>query len=96
MSQSVTTKTEQGLYVHPEALTAHLPALDYRDGALYMEQVSIDEVVKHYGTPENTTRSAFPPAANTRINSPRETISNPAPACAKMPSTARLEFAFTA
>lgn len=51
MSQSVTTKTEQGLYVHPEALTAHLPALDYRDGALYMEQVSIDEVVKHYGTP---------------------------------------------
>lgn len=51
MSQSVTTKTEQGLYVHPEALTAHLPALDYRDGALYMEQVSIAEVVKHYGTP---------------------------------------------
>ena len=51
MSQSVTTKTEQGLYVHPEALTAHLPALDYRDGALYMEQVDIAEVVKHYGTP---------------------------------------------
>lgn len=51
MSQSVTTKTEQGLYVHPKALTAHLPALDYRDGALYMEQVSIAEVVKHYGTP---------------------------------------------
>ena len=51
MSQSVTTKTEQGLYVHPEALTAHLPALDYRGGALYMEQVDIAEVVKHYGTP---------------------------------------------
>ncbi|KAA0938958.1 diaminopimelate decarboxylase [Psychrobacter sp. ANT_H59] len=51
MSQSVTTQTEQGLYINPEALTAHLPALDYRDGALYMEQVSIDEVVKHYGTP---------------------------------------------
>ena len=51
MSQSVTTKTEQGLYVHPEALTAHLPALDYRGGALYMEQVNISEVVKHYGTP---------------------------------------------
>ena len=51
MSQSVTTQTEQGLYVHPEALTAHLPALDYRGGALHMEQVSIDEVVKHYGTP---------------------------------------------
>lgn len=48
---SVTTQTEQGLYVHPEALTTHLPALDYRDGSLYMEQVSIDEVVKHYGTP---------------------------------------------
>ena len=51
MSQSVTTQTEQGLYVHPEALTAHLPALDYRSGALYMEQVSIAEVVKNYGTP---------------------------------------------
>ena len=51
MSQSVTTKTEQGLYVHPEALTTHLPALDYRGGALYMEQVNIAEVVKHYGTP---------------------------------------------
>ena len=51
MSQSVTTKTEQGLYVDPEALTAHLPALDYRDGALYMEQVNIAEVVKNYGTP---------------------------------------------
>lgn len=51
MSQSVTTKTEQGLYVHPEALTAHLPALDYRGGALYMEQVNIAEVVKYYGTP---------------------------------------------
>ena len=51
MSQSVTTQTEQGLYVHPEALTAHLPALDYRGGALHMEQVSIDELVKNYGTP---------------------------------------------
>lgn len=51
MSQSVTTQTEQGLYVHPEALTAHLPALDYRGGALYMEQVNIAEVVKNYGTP---------------------------------------------
>ena len=51
MSQSVTTKTVQGLYVHPEALTTHLPALDYRNGALYMEQVNIAEVVKHYGTP---------------------------------------------
>ena len=48
MSQSVTTQTEQGLYVHPEALTAHLPALDYRGGALHMEQVSIDELVKNY------------------------------------------------
>ena len=51
MSQSVTTQTEQGLYINPEALTAHLPALDYRDGALYMEQVSVTEVAKHYGTP---------------------------------------------
>ncbi|HSP85370.1 MAG TPA: diaminopimelate decarboxylase [Psychrobacter sp.] len=51
MSQSVTTQTEQGLYINPEALTAHLPALHYQNDALHMEQVSIDEIVKHYGTP---------------------------------------------
>ncbi|AAZ18072.1 diaminopimelate decarboxylase [Psychrobacter arcticus 273-4] len=51
MSQSVTTQTEQGLYINPEALTAHLPALHYQNDALHMEQVSITEVVKHYGTP---------------------------------------------
>ena len=48
---SVTTQTEQGLYIDPKALTAHLPALHYRDDALYMEQVSIDALAKHYGTP---------------------------------------------
>ena len=51
MSQSVTTHTEQGLYINPEALTAHLPTLDYHDSLLHMERVSIDEVVKNYGTP---------------------------------------------
>ncbi|HAR76344.1 MAG TPA: diaminopimelate decarboxylase [Psychrobacter sp.] len=51
MSQSVTTQTEQGLYINPEALTAHLPELHYQNDALHMEQVSISEVVKHYGTP---------------------------------------------
>ena len=51
MSQSVTTQTEQGLYINPEALTAHLPELHYQNNTLHMEQVSITEVVKHYGTP---------------------------------------------
>ena len=51
MSQSVTIHTEQGLYINPEALTTHLPALHYQNDALHMEQVRIDEVVKHYGTP---------------------------------------------
>ncbi|MGP5062911.1 MULTISPECIES: diaminopimelate decarboxylase [Psychrobacter] len=51
IGESVTTHTAQGLYIDPQALTAHLPALAYRDGALHMEQVNIDEVVKHYGTP---------------------------------------------
>ena len=51
IGESVTTQIDQGLYVNPQALTAHLPALHYRDGALYMEQVSIDDVVKHYDTP---------------------------------------------
>jgi len=51
MSQSVTTQTEQGLYINPEALTAHLPELHYQNNTLHMEQVSITEVAKHYGTP---------------------------------------------
>ena len=51
MSQSVTIQTEQGLYINPEALTAHLPALHYQNDALHMEQVSMSEIAKHYGTP---------------------------------------------
>lgn len=51
LGESVTTQTEQGLYIDPKALTAHLPALYYRDDALYMEQVSIEALAKHYGTP---------------------------------------------
>lgn len=50
-NQRVTTQTEQGLYIDPEALTAHLPALHYSSDALYMEQVSITELVKCYDTP---------------------------------------------
>ena len=49
--ETVTIQTEQGFYINPEALTAHLPALHYRNDTLHMEQVSINEVVKHYGTP---------------------------------------------
>lgn len=48
---TVTTQTEQGLYINPEALTAHLPALNYRNDALHMEQVSITELVDSYDTP---------------------------------------------
>ncbi|MGO1281790.1 MAG: diaminopimelate decarboxylase [Psychrobacter sp.] len=48
---TITTQTEQGLYINPEALTAHLPALHYHNGRLHMEQVNVDDVVKHYGTP---------------------------------------------
>ncbi|MGM8937314.1 diaminopimelate decarboxylase [Psychrobacter sp. K31L] len=51
IGESVTTQTEQGLYIDPNALTAHLPALHYRDDALYMEQVSVAALAKHYGTP---------------------------------------------
>ncbi len=49
--QCVTTETEQGLYIDPKALTAHLSALSYHDDALFMEQVSITELVKCYDTP---------------------------------------------
>ncbi|WP_435979765.1 diaminopimelate decarboxylase [Psychrobacter sp. DM4] len=48
---SVTTQTEQGLYIDPVALSDRLPTLHYQDRALHMEQVSISDVVDHYGTP---------------------------------------------
>ncbi|MNN37537.1 hypothetical protein D3C81_1514890 [compost metagenome] len=47
-------------------------------------------------TPENTTLRASPPAASTRLSSPPETMSNPAPSLANTCSTARLELAFMA
>ncbi|MBF2719096.1 diaminopimelate decarboxylase [Psychrobacter sp. NG254] len=39
------------MYIDPEALTTYLPALNYRDDSLYMEQVSINALAKQYGTP---------------------------------------------
>lgn len=50
-SECVTMQTEQGLYIDPVALTAHLPALSYRNNALYMEEVSISELTERYDTP---------------------------------------------
>ncbi|CSC76568.1 Uncharacterised protein [Vibrio cholerae] len=47
-------------------------------------------------TPENTTLLGSPPAANTRSNSPTETISKPEPKRAKVFNTPKLELAFTA
>lgn len=47
----VTTQTESGLYIDPEALTAQLPALHYRDDNLYIDAVSVDEIANTYGTP---------------------------------------------
>ncbi|MGP4712588.1 MULTISPECIES: diaminopimelate decarboxylase [unclassified Psychrobacter] len=48
---SVSTQTEQGLYIDPIVLSKHLPALQYQDRALHMGQVSISDVAEHYGTP---------------------------------------------
>ncbi|HQY89528.1 MAG TPA: hypothetical protein PK402_12820 [Tepidisphaeraceae bacterium] len=47
-------------------------------------------------TPEKTILSPGTPAASARRNSPRETMSMPAPSFAKVRSTAWLEFAFIA
>lgn len=47
----VTIHTEQGMYVDPAALTAHLPELHYNQNELWMEQVSINELVERYDTP---------------------------------------------
>lgn len=47
----VTIHTEQGMYVDPVALTAHLPELHYNQDALWMEDVSISELVARYDTP---------------------------------------------
>lgn len=50
-ADGVTIHTEQGMYVDPAALTNHLPELHYNQGELWMEQVSINELVKCYDTP---------------------------------------------
>lgn len=49
--ERVTTQTEQGLYINPQALTAHLSALQYQDEALHVEGVSVSELVECYDTP---------------------------------------------
>ncbi len=48
---SVTTQTEQGLYIDPVALTTHLPALTYRDEALYIEDINVNALAEQYATP---------------------------------------------
>ena len=48
---SVTTQTEQGLYIDPVALTAHLPALSYRNDKLHIEDISVSELAEQYATP---------------------------------------------
>ncbi len=48
---SVTTQTENGLYINPKALTSHLPALSYRDDELHIEDVSIRALAEQYQTP---------------------------------------------
>ena len=48
---SVTTQTDQGLYIDPVALTDHLPALSYRNDRLHIEDVSVSELAEQYATP---------------------------------------------
>lgn len=50
-SQAITVQTEHGLYIDPQALSAHLPALSYRDNELYIEDVSVSGLAKQYDTP---------------------------------------------
>ena len=50
-TNAVTTQTSQGLYINPEALTAHLPALSYQNKALHIEEVSVKALAKQYDTP---------------------------------------------
>ena len=48
---TVSTQTEHGLYIDAVTLSKHLPALDYRNGALYIEDVSVNELAERYDTP---------------------------------------------
>jgi len=50
-SQAITLQTEQGLYIDPQALSAHLPALSYRNNELYIEDVSVSGLAEQYDTP---------------------------------------------
>ncbi len=48
---TVSVQTEQGLYIDPQALTAHIPALHYRNDRLYMEDISVSDLADQYATP---------------------------------------------
>ncbi|CAM3934266.1 diaminopimelate decarboxylase [Psychrobacter arenosus] len=51
MSHSVLNADSQGRVINPEALVAQLPALQYVDGALCLEEVDVASLAKTYGTP---------------------------------------------
>ncbi|MDO5768570.1 MAG: diaminopimelate decarboxylase [Psychrobacter sp.] len=51
-STSITSQEEgQGLSINPQALVDCLPALQYRQDTLCIEDVSVDTLVEHYDTP---------------------------------------------
>lgn len=51
MSHSVLNADPQGRVINPETLVAQLPALQYVDGALCLEEVDVASLAKTYGTP---------------------------------------------
>jgi diaminopimelate decarboxylase len=51
MSHSVLNADPQGRVINPETLVAQLPALQYVDGALCLEEVDVASLAQTYGTP---------------------------------------------
>ncbi|PNK60404.1 diaminopimelate decarboxylase [Psychrobacter sp. FDAARGOS_221] len=50
-TSSAAQHTANGLRIQPEAFVKQLPSLSYQQGALTIESVSVDTLVKQYGTP---------------------------------------------
>lgn len=50
-AQTIVEHTDNGLRINPELFVQKLPSLSYQQGGLTIESVSVDSLVKEYGTP---------------------------------------------
>lgn len=71
--QNIKITTSKGIYINPTALTDCLPEISYQNGQLYIENVSVSELAKTYGTPSYVySRTAIVNAYHEYVDSLQE------------------------